>query len=158
MFTIHGLDPAPFLPWYGQPDEALAAAGVLRQHVHASPGLPDRVELRDAPVGSTVLLLNHEHHPAHTPYRARHAIYVREGATSAWQGAPGEVPDMLRRRLLSVRSFDAGGWMVDADVVDGADLPALQALMARLLDPPEVQELHVHFAKRGCFAARARRA
>lgn len=158
MFQITGLDPSPFLAWYGLSDEVLAQHGVRRERVTTFPGAPDRVSLDDVEVGGTVLLLNHLHQPATTPYRSRHAIYIREGAERAHHATPGEVPPMLRRRVLSVRAFDAAGWMRDADLVDGADLAATTALIDRLLAPPEVAELHVHFAKRGCFAARVGRA
>jgi hypothetical protein len=30
--------------------------------------------------GESVLLVNYEHQPAHSPFRSRHAIFVREGA------------------------------------------------------------------------------
>ena len=33
--------------------------------------------------------------------------------------AVGEIPEQLRKRLLSVRAFDASGMMVDADVIEG---------------------------------------
>jgi hypothetical protein len=154
MFQIIGMDPSPFVPLYGLSDEALAQHGVRRERVTAFPGAPDRVSLDDVEAGGTVLLLNHLHQPATTPYRSQHAIYIREGAERAHHPAPGEVPPMMRRRVLSVRAFDAAGWMLDADLVDGADLAATTALIDRLLAPPEAAELHVHFAKRGCFAAR----
>ena len=154
MFQIIGLDPTPFFPLYGLSDEALASHGVRRERVSSFPGAPDRVSLDDVEAGGTVLLLNHLHQSAATPYRSRHAIYIREGAEQAHVPDPGDLPPMLRRRVLSIRAFDAAGWMLDADLVDGADLAATTALIDRLLAPPETAELHVHFAKRGCFAAR----
>jgi hypothetical protein len=44
--------------------------------------------------------------------------------------------------------------MVDADVVDGAES---DALIRRLLARADTDYLHVHFAKRGCFAAKVTR-
>ena len=153
-FRILGLDPAPFVHLYGLSAAELATRGVIRQRVEEPHSAPDRIELRDAEPGETVLLLNHEYQPADSPYRGRHAIFVREGATARFD-AVGEVPEALRIRLLSVRSFDAAGMMVDADVVDGA---ALEGLAERLLDDPRVAYLHVHHARRGCYAARIERA
>lgn len=100
-----------------------------------------------------MLLVNHEHQPADTPYRSRHAIFIREGATATFD-AVDMVPDMLRRRLLSLRAFDAAGMMVDADIVDGM---AAEGLIERLLGQPEVRYVHAHFARRGCYAALIRR-
>lgn len=133
-------------------DDDLAARGIVRQVAGA--GAPCRVSLDDARPGETVLLLNHEHQPAATPYRASHAIFVREGATQA-HPAPGEVPEAIRRRLLSVRAFDAAGMMVNADVTEGRDA---SAVIDAMLADPDVAYLHLHNARQGCYAARVDRA
>ena len=64
------------------------------------------------------------------------------------------VPDVLGRRLLSVRAFDNEGMIVDADVVEGAESAAV---FLRLLANDKAAYLHVHNAKRGCYAARVDR-
>lgn len=151
---ILGLDASPFVHLYGLPDGELATRGVIRQRVEEPHSAPDRIELRDAEPGQTVLLLNHEYQAADTPYRGRHAIFVREGATKRFD-AVGEVPDALRRRLLSLRAFDSAGMMIDADVVEGT---SLEGLAERLLDDPRVAYLQAHHARRGCYAARIERA
>ena len=79
-FRITGLSPEPFRPLFGLSDQELAAQGVRRYVADSKPGFPDRVEMRDAEPGETVLLLNYTHQPADTPYRASHAIFVIEGA------------------------------------------------------------------------------
>lgn len=149
-FVISGLDPAPFAALFGQPDTVLAAQGVLRHRVESKPSAPCRISLEDAEPGETVLLLNHEHLAADTPYRSRHAIYVRETPAPAARYVD-EVPPALAVRLLSVRAFDAADMMIDADVVEGADLPAV---IERLFADPRAAYLHAHYARRGCFAAR----
>jgi hypothetical protein len=153
-FRITGLDPAPFRPLYGLPDEELARLGVQRCLADSKPGFPDRVELRDAEPGEKVLLLNYFHQPADTPYKASHAIFVREGAEQPYE-ARDETPECLRVRMLSLRAFDAAGLMVDADLADGRDL---EALIERLLANPAAAYIHAHYAKRGCYAARIDRA
>ncbi|MGP9819810.1 DUF1203 domain-containing protein [Salinarimonas sp. NSM] len=153
-FRIIGLSPQPFLPLYGLPDAELAARGVRRLVVDSAPGCPDRIEMRDARPGETVLLLNHVSQPADTPYRASHAIFVREGARETYDRV-GEVPEVMRIRLLSLRAFDAHGMMRDADVVDGA---AVEPLIERLLADPDVRTIHVHYAKRGCYSGAIERA
>lgn len=153
-FRIQGLDPQPFLPLYGRSDAELAALGVVRMVVNEAHAAPDRIELRDAEPGETVLLLNHEYLDADSPYRGRHAIFVREGATDVFD-AVNTVPDCLRRRLLSLRGFDAQGMMVDADVAEGA---AIETLIERLFAQPEVRFIQAHHARRGCYAARIERA
>ncbi len=149
-FRILGLDPAPFLGLYGRSDAELREQGVIRMRVEEAHSAPDRIELRDAEPGETVLLLNHEYLAAESPYRGRHAIFVREGATEAFDQI-NTVPDCIRRRLMSLRAFDAQGMMVDADVAEGT---ALQALIEKLLAQEGVAFIHAHHARRGCYAAR----
>ncbi|RZL98773.1 MAG: DUF1203 domain-containing protein [Sphingomonas sp.] len=153
-FVIAGLDPAPFAPLFGLSDAALAERQIVRMIADAKPGFPCRVTLEDAEPGEAVLLLNHEHLPVATPYRSAHAIFVREGARQAAR-CVGVVPESLARRLLSVRAFDGAGMMTDADVIDGTEL---EPLIARLFADRAVAYLHVHNARRGCFAARVDRA
>jgi hypothetical protein len=149
-FRIRGLSPLPFRHLFGLPDEALAAHGAMRCVADAAPGFPDRVELRDAEPGETLLLVNHTHQPADNPYRASHAIFVREGADAAYDRT-GEVPEVMRVRPLSLRAFDANDLMVDADLVDGREA---EALIERLFADARVAYLHAHYARRGCYAAR----
>ena len=153
-FRITGLDPAPFLHLYGLPDAELAARGAKRYIADKKPGFPDRIEMRDGEPGETFLLLNHVCQPAETPYRATHAIFVREGARDTYNRV-GEAPEVMRVRLLSLRAFDADGMMLDADVVDGAEL---EPVIERLLANPDVSYIHAHNAKRGCYSGRIERA
>ena len=153
-YRITGLDPAPFRHLYGLSDEALAAHGAKRYVANAKPGFPDRVEVRDAEPGETLLLINYEHQPAKTPYRASHAIFVREGAERTYDTV-GVVPEVIRVRPISLRAFNEAGEMVDADLIDGREL---EPLIEQFFVDPEVAYLHAHYAKRGCYAARIDRA
>ena len=152
-FRIIGLSPEPFRSFYGLSDDLLAAKGVKRYVADKKPGFPDRVEVRDAEPGETLMLLNYTHQPADTPYRASHAIFVREGAEAAHDQVD-EVPQALRIRPLSLRAFDAVGGMVDADLVDGREV---EGLIERLLANPDVAYIQAHYARRGCYAARIER-
>lgn len=153
-FRVSGLSPEPFMPLFGLPDEELARRGVKRYVVDRRPGFPDRIEMRDAEIGETVLLLNHTCQPADTPYRATHAIFVREGATETYDQID-QVPQAMRGRLLSLRGYDAGGMMVDADIVEGDEV---ERVIARLFANPDLSYIHVHNAKRGCYSGRIDRA
>ena len=154
QFHILGLSRKQFAPLFGLSDEVLAAQGVVRQLADTCPGFPCRVSLQDARIGESVLLLNYEHLPVESPYRSRHAIFVREHAADA-RLSKNEVPESLRNRLLSVRAFDGNGMMIDADVVDGSDV---ERVISRFLEHPNANYLHLHNAKPGCFAARVDRA
>ena len=153
-FQITALDPTPFAPLFPLSDAELAARGARRVVADSHPGFPCRVSLEDAAIGETLILANHAHLVGNTPYAATHTIYVREHAVRATP-APGEVPEVLRRRLLSVRAYDAAAMMVDAEVLEGEGLaPHLEALFAC----PDVAFVHLHNARPGCFAAAVTRA
>jgi hypothetical protein len=153
-FRITGLASDEFVSLYGLSDEELARRGVRRYIADQCPGFPDRIELRDARPGEALLLLNYVHQSGPTPYRASHAIFVREGALARYDRV-GEVPEVLACRPISLRAFDAGHWMTDADLVPGTELARH---IERLLADPAVSYLQAHFAKRGCYAARIVRA
>jgi len=153
-FVVSALPVAPFQPLFALSDAELAERGIVRRKVDG-PGSPCRVTLEDAPVGETVLLLNYEHQPADTPFRSRHAIFVRQAAQDT-AFAPGEIPPAFAaRQFLSLRAFDETGMMVDADLAPTAEL---DGAIERLLANPAVAYLHAHYAGAGCYAARIERA
>jgi hypothetical protein len=153
-FQISALDAREFSHLFHLSEAELASHGVQRHVVTDKPGFPCRISLLDAESGETVLLLNYLHLDTATPYRASHAIFVGENSTPA-QLAIDEIPDSIRVRLMSVRAFDVEGMMLDADVVEGTELkPVLQAMF----DNESVAFIHLHNAKRGCYAARVERA
>ena len=96
----------------------------MRMIADAKPGFPCRVTLEDAAPGDAVLLVNHEHLPVATPYRSRHAIFVRRRGSATGAATRTRFPKQLRSRLLSIRAFDAADMMIDADVLEGAGLDA----------------------------------
>lgn len=152
-FMIKGLSADPFRHLYGLSDDALEAHGAKRYVCDQSPGFPDRVEMRDADIGETLLLVNHVSMGKDSPYKASHAIFVREGADHVYE-AKNEVPAVMFNRLLSLRAFDHAGMIVDADVVQGADI---QPSIERLLQNKSVEHIDAHNAARGCFSGRITR-
>jgi Protein of unknown function (DUF1203) len=153
-FQIHALSPNQFEPLFAMSDSGLAKIRAARKIVDTKPGYPCRVSLADAEIGETVMLLNFEHQSADTPFKAAHAIFIRENAEQAFPEI-GVVPAFFESRLVSIRAFDDRDYMVDADVVDGSRLS--ESIPAMLQDT-KVAYLHLHNAKLGCFAARVTRA
>ena len=151
QFRISGLPAEPFQHLFALDDEALKRHGALRR-VAENSGYPCRVSLTDAKAGDEVILVNYEHQDADTPYRSRHAVYVRKGERR--YDAVGEIPEQLRKRLLSVRAFDQNGMMVDADVIEGR---LLEEMIGRFFANDAVAYIHLHFARPGCYAARVDR-
>ena len=152
-FQVSALSTDEFSHLFGLDDESLAKNGARRMQVDLKPGYPCRVTLEDADIGESVLLLNYEHLAVDTPYRSTHAIFVREGVTTC-SPVVNRIPEQLKMRLLSIRAFDAGGMMVNADVVHGKES---EPVIRRLLDDQRVDYLHIHNAKPGCYAARVDR-
>src|SRR4030095_859910 len=86
------------------------------------------------------------------PSRSRPAVYVRKGERR--YDAVGEIPEQLRKRLLSVRAFDESGMMVDADVIEGR---LLEDMIGRFFATDAFAYIHLHYARPGCYAARVDR-
>jgi len=153
-YRIKGLDPESFRKFFGLSDDELARNGVVRYTADSHPGFPDRVAMRDLEIGETALLLNHEHLPVASPYRSCHAIFVHEGADTAYDRVD-VVPDVMKRRPIALRGFDDKGFMVDADIVEG---DAVEPLILKLFENPDIDYIHAHYAKRGCFSGLIERA
>ena len=153
-FQIHSLPAEDFAHLFTLTDTGLAKLNACRQIVQSKPGTPCRVSMADAEVGETVMLLNYDHQPANSPYKANHAIFVREGVPQALL-AIGEVPEVLRSRVISLRLFDRNHMMVDADVLQGE---GLAEAIERAFEREQVAYAHLHYAKPGCFAASVTRA
>jgi hypothetical protein len=153
-FAVSSLPVEPFSPLFALDDDALALRGMFRVVADAPFAFPCRVTLDDAAPGERLILLNYEHQAADSPFRSAHAIYVRETA-AAPVTTINALPPALRRRLLSLRGFDAAGMLRDADVVEGA---VAEPVIERMLTDPAVAYLHAHYARPGCYAARIDRA
>lgn len=155
-FQFQPLSPAIFSGLFGADDASLQAVGAVRVVADGRPAFPCRVSLVDAAAGESLLLLPYAHQTADSPFRASGPIYVREDAlvAAAAQPAVDEVPALFAHRLLSLRGYDARGWICRAEVVEGV---ALGEGLRSLLAQPEVDAIHVHFARPGCFACRVER-
>jgi hypothetical protein len=152
-FRIRGLDAAQFQPLFALDPDALAERSMRRVIATEPHSAPCRVTLEDAAPGEALILLPFAHHVAHSPYRAAGPIFVREAAVATFDRV-GELPPVFSGRLLSVRAYDREGLMTDADVVDSDPRP----LFDRFFADPAVERIHVHYARRGCYAALVTRA
>lgn len=152
-FRVIGLDPSPFRDLHALSSEALAERGVERVRVDEKPGAPCRISLDDAEIGEHVLLVNHLHQPAATPYHQQGPIFVRD--THKRFSAVNAIAPAMARRTLSLRGFDVRHMMIEAELIDGADAAGL---IERFFANSSVAYIHAHYAKRGCFAATIERA
>ena len=152
-FRIVGLPLENFAPLFSLNEEQLRQKNAQRLIVDAKPGFPCRVSLQDAEIGERVILLPFAHHDVDSPYRASGAIFVRETAQEI-DLAPGELPDVVRSRVLSVRAYDQNGMMVNGLVSPGAEL---KQQIEKLFSDSNISYLHLHNAGAGCYSCRVER-
>jgi hypothetical protein len=99
-FQITALDHHYFASLVELSGSELAENMAVRQTATQKPGFPCRVSLADAEVGEELILVNYEHQPSNSPYRAAHAIFVRKGVEQS-QPAVGQRPELLRGGAVS---------------------------------------------------------
>lgn len=151
IFKIQALPYDTFAPLFALTDTELTARGARRVVADTAPGFPCRVSLQDALPGTPLVLVNHTHLKANSPYAAKHAIFVSENAAQA-APAPGAVPQMLQTRLLSLRAFSDDAMMLDAEITEGTQSAQI---LEQMFADQTTSFVDIHFATRGCFAARA---
>jgi hypothetical protein len=146
-FQIISLQKEEFSRLFYLDNSDLEKIGAIRMKADSNPGFPCRVTLEDAEVGEEVILLPYQHHKTDSPYQSTGPIYVRKNAQAANLGV-NEIPKMLNHRLLSVRGYNKTGIMLEADVTEGTQLrEALNNIFSNM----EVEYIHIHNAKPGCF-------
>lgn len=152
-FQFHGLAAEPFRPLFSMSDEQLADHGARRLIADERPGYPCRISLADAEVGEPVWLVTYVHHDVDSPYRASGPIFVRRDVHSA-RPAVNEIPVMFVHRVLSIRAYDSTAMMVGANVVQGNEL---EQSILEFFSRRDVEYLHLHNARPGCFNCRVTR-
>jgi len=152
-FQISALPAEQFRDLFALNEDALARLGAKRCVADTVPGYPCRVSLRDAEVGEELILLPIVYHNVNSPYRASGPVFVCAGAEQARPGV-SEVPNSVRQRLLSVRAYDALGFLVDAEVIDGQQL---ETLVEKFFADNQMAYLHLHNARPGCYSCRVDR-
>jgi hypothetical protein len=154
-FLFSGLPLEPFQAAFALSDAELLARGMRRYIADSKPGFPCRVTLEDAEPGEQVILLSYPHQPAEkSPYRAEGPIFVRQSAQGSYQPQT-EIPPVLSGRLLCLRGYDQDDLIVEAEVVDGT---AVTEELTKFFANDNVAYVHIHYARRGCFACRVDRA
>jgi hypothetical protein len=122
----------------------------ISEMVDAENGYPCRRCLKDGHLGEEMLLVPYDPFLAVSPYSGPGPIFVHRKDCTRYQ-CDGSVPEQQRRRLLSVRAYNASHMMVDFAVVEGN---SLTERAESLFADAKVDYLHVHYAGPGCFAVR----
>lgn len=110
-------------------------------------GYPCRHCLEAARPGARLLLTTYAAVPAGA-YRESGPIFLHADDCTRYR-ATDVVPEVLRRRLVALRGYDARQHIVAADIVDGQ---LLEPLLYTLFERPEIAIVHARFARTGCFA------
>lgn len=153
QFQLVGLDHTQFAPLFDLTDDELKSQGIVRTQATKQPGYPCRISLEDAVVGEEILLLPFWHHDVNSPYRSLGPIYIRKGVTQALL-PPGEVPDYVSTRVISLRAYDPEHMMVGADVCSGDEIAMRLSVM---FDDHAISYIQLHNAKQGCYSCLAER-
>jgi hypothetical protein len=125
-----------------------------RQIVEPDGGAPCRHCLKEAAPGEPVILASFSPFSGFGPYNERGPIFVHEANCRRFADSDG-VPEVIGRRLVVIRSYNAAEEIIEADLIDGRDAPQL---IERLLANAEAAFLHVRTARYGCYLARVERA
>jgi hypothetical protein len=152
-FQITALPIEKFSSLLKQSDDDLRTIGARRMVADKKPGFPCRVSLVDAEPGEEVLLVPFTHHDVTNPYRGDGPIFVRVNAQTV-ELEVNEVPAIIRSRLLSVRGYDSAGMMLISEVLDGSEL---EEHLWRFFANPQVEYIHIHNARPGCYNCRVDR-
>lgn len=152
-YLIEGLPRERFAPLFGMSDAELAERGARRIVADADFGFPCRVSLEDAAAGETLILLNHVSNDVEGPYRATHAILVRETALEPARLVRA-IPPVFATRTLSLRGFAANGDLIVSRVSPPDEH---DRNIRELLSDPQVDHVDAHNAGHGCFSARIER-
>jgi hypothetical protein len=126
---------------------------IKKLKVDKFPGFPCRITLEDAKINEDVFLLNYDFHNVNSPYRSNGPIFVRADQSMKTYEI-NEIPIMLHHRLLSIRCYSKDAMMVFADVSEGK---FLKEKLHEILEDLNIEYIHLHNAKPGCFSCAVKR-
>ncbi|KAF0231999.1 MAG: hypothetical protein FD175_194 [Beijerinckiaceae bacterium] len=154
--AISGLSYAPYASLFSLTDAELEARGMRRYFAPENPaiGYPCRVSLAFAKPGEELLLVNYRHlDKPGTPYRSEGPIFIRRNAVAFAKA--DAYPEIIMQREMSVRAYDAAGFMLEGEL---AEKEGLKALVDTWFARADVAHVDIHSARRGCFFCRIERA
>ena len=153
-FQIKALPGAEFASLFELDNQELEEKGAMRMTVDKKLAFPCRVSLEDGEIGDEVILLAYQHHKTNSPYQSRGPIFVKKNAATAMP-AVNEIPKLLLHRLLSIRKYDKNGMMKASLVTEGK---FLREVLMESFNNQEIDYVHIHNAKPGCYMCEVIRA
>ncbi|MCG7584919.1 DUF1203 domain-containing protein [Photobacterium sp. OFAV2-7] len=153
-FIVKPIEKKVFAELFNKSEEQLSEVNAIWLTADSKPGYPCRVSLKEAEVGERVLLIPYKYHDVQSPYQASGPIFIRENAEEA-ELEVNEIPEILEKRLLSVRAYNIKNLMIHAQTVQGAELE--HVIHNQFLNSA-VTYLQIHNANPGCFNCTVHRA
>lgn len=134
-------------------EEDLASKGVVKMIVDKKPGYPCRVTLEDVEIGEEVILFSFEYHKTDSPYKAIGPIFIRKNAKKANLNI-NEIPEMLFKRLQSLRVYNKNGIMIEAKTLEGKEIrKEIESIFSNDL----ANYIQIHNANPGCYNCQVNR-
>jgi hypothetical protein len=133
-----------------------AFGNTIQRRVQHVPGAPCRVCLREAAAGDAMLLASYGLPRPLGIYWTPSPIFLHDEACEPY-AREGHVPDVVRSRLVSLRSYDKDHQVLyDLGVVtEGSEV---DEPLARSLADPRTAYVNIHTAKPGCLLCIVERA
>ena len=134
-------------------EDQLKAKGAVVMIVDEKPGFPCRVTLEDAEIGEEIVLFPFQYHKTNSPYQASGPIFVRKNAKKV-ELKINEIPEMLFKRLQSLRVYDKNGMMIDAKTLEGEKI---KKEIESIFRNEKARYIQIHNANPGCYNCQVNR-
>lgn len=152
-FIIESLDYKHFEYLSKLNEDELIQKNIVKQLVDKKPSFPCRITLEDAEIGEEVFLLNFVFHAVNSPYKASGPIYIRPHKEQKFCEI-NEIPSLFLTRIISLRGYNHKQMLIFAEVFEGKEL---KNKIQKAFENQEIEYLHIHNAKFGCYFAQAKR-
>jgi len=146
-FQVRAIDSKLFAHYFEMSDSELTKIQATRIKVDEKPGYPCRISLQEANIGEIIIALPYMHHNVNSPYKASGPIFIRMNVKTT-KLEVNEIPEILQKRLLSIRAYNSQNMMIDATLSQGKNL---KTNIKKLFQNSITQYIHIHNANPGCF-------
>lgn len=134
-------------------EEELIAKGAVIMIVDKKPGFPCRITLKDAEIGEEIVLFPFQHHKTNSPYQSSGPVFMRKNAKKV-ELEINEIPEMLFKRLQSLRVYDKNGMMIDAKTLEGKEI---RKEIESIFGNEKTSYIQIHNANPGCYNCQVNR-
>jgi len=134
-------------------EKELIEKGAVIMIADEKPGFPCRITLEDAEIGEEIVLFPFQHHKTNSPYQSSGPIFMRKNAKKV-ELEINEIPEMLSKRLQSLRVYDKNGMMIDAKTLEGKEI---RNEIESVFRNEKASYIQIHNANPGCYNCQVNR-